>query len=57
MSIVPKNFWYFQAMENVKETVEDGARPTISELIDLAKLEQLHRIANTLARLEKKESK
>ena len=44
----PKDFWYYQVMKNVEETAKNGARPTIDEIISLAKLEQLHRIADAL---------
>jgi len=44
----PKDFWYYQAMKNVEETVKEGGRPTIAELVSIAKLEQLHRIADAL---------
>jgi len=47
------NMWYNAAMDNVEAVVRSGGeagRPTISELIDLAMLEQIHRIGNILER-------
>jgi hypothetical protein len=45
--------WYTAAMDNVETVVRSGGeagRPRISELIDLAMLEQIHRIGNILDR-------
>jgi hypothetical protein len=47
------NMWYTAAMDNVETVVRSGGeagRPRISELIDLAMLEQIHRIGNILER-------
>ena len=44
----PQNLYYDSAMRNVKLITDGGAQPSVSELIGLAKLEQLHRIANEL---------
>jgi len=52
--IVSKNFWYNAAMKEVRGAAKNGRiQPTISELINVAKLEQLHRIANTLEKEKK----
>ena len=48
MSGLPKNFWYDAAMKEVRGAAEEGIQPTIAELITVARLEQLHRIAEAL---------
>ena len=44
----PKNFWYDAAMKEIKDSAAEGIQPTIAELITVAQLEQLYRIADAL---------
>jgi len=51
MPLEDPNAIYKSVMENVEIIAKKGEKPTIKELLQLAQLEQLHRIANALEKL------